>query len=234
MRSEEKKGEERNILLRHTLIILGISLPAIVLIIFFLDLPAAVFFNRTEMERVYYYSREITNIGYSIHYFAIALAGIVFSKLIYPRFQMIHLRIPATLNLQISQTSWFAVKVLILGGIPVHVIKMAIGRMRPHVSGNFNPLNFEPFNLHHHWHSFPSGHAQVLFSVATIALLIWPRAKYFFLLTAFFLALTRMTIHQHFFSDVLAGAVVGYLSTLWLHFYLWPSTKSGKESSRLS
>ena len=229
MRSEDCQAH-RYTLLRHTLIILGISLPLIGLSIFFFDLAIALFFNQPELSRVYYYSREITNIGYSIHYFAIAIFGILFSKFVYPRVQSINKRVGPALNQAILLWSWFAVKVLLLAGIPVHLIKMGIGRQRPHVSGDFNPLIFEPFNLHHHWHSFPSGHAQVLFSVATIALLIWPRHRYYFLFAAFMLALTRVTIHQHFFSDMLAGAVVGYLSTLWLHFYLWPGSKLSRIS----
>lgn len=224
------RSKDREALLRHTLIILGISLPLIGLSIFFFDLWIALFFNRPELSRIYYYSREITNIGYSIHYFAIALFGVFFSKLLYPRLQAIKKRVPAENNLAIFQWSWFAIKVLILAGIPVHLIKMSIGRQRPHVSGDFNPLNFEPFNLHHHWNSFPSGHAQVLFSVATIALLIWPRHKYYFIIAAFLLALTRVTIHQHFFSDMLAGATVGYLTTLWLYYYIFPGTKLSRPS----
>lgn len=225
MRSEDLQAQRS-----HTLIILGIFLPLIALSIFFFDLIIADFFNQPEFSRVYYYSREITNIGYSVHYFALAIFGIIFAKFVYPQIQLINKRIPATLNLAISQWSWFAVKVLLVAGIPVHLLKMAFGRQRPHASGDFNPLNFEPFNLHHHWHSFPSGHAQVLFSVATIAVLIWPRHRFYFLSIAFFLALTRVTIHQHFFSDILAGAVVGYLTTVWLHFYLRP----GAKLSRLS
>lgn len=224
------RSEDLQALLRHTLIILGFSLPLIALSIFFFDLNIAEFFNQPELSRVYYYSREITNVGYSIHYFAIAIFGIIFSKILYPRLQFIKYRVPAALNLAIFQWSWFSVKVLILAGIPVHLIKMSIGRQRPHASGDFNPLNFEPFSLHHHWNSLPSGHTQVLFSVATIALLIWPRHRYYFLGTAFLLALTRVTIHQHFFSDILAGAVVGYLTTVWLHFYLWPETKLSRLS----
>lgn len=224
------RSENHQALLRHTLIILGISLPLIGLSIFYFDLTVALFFNQAELSRVYYYSREITNIGYSIHYFALAVFGILFSKLLYPRLQLINKRVSAALNLAIFQWSWFAIKVLILSGIPIHLIKMGIGRQRPHASDDFNPLNFEPLNLHHHWNSFPSGHAQVLFSVATIALLIWPRHRYYFLCAAFLLALTRVAIHQHFFSDILAGAVVGYLTTLWLHFYLFPRTNLSRHS----
>lgn len=210
---------------RHTLLVLAVGLPLVTATIFFLDLQTAQFFNQAEFERVYFYSREVTNIGYSIHYFTLAVFGILFAKIVYPRSQVLQKKISAAANLAIFQWSWFSFKVLLLAGIPVHLIKMAIGRKRPHISGDFNPFVFEPGQLHHHWHSLPSGHAQVLFSVATIALLIWPKQKYFFLALALLLSLTRVTIHQHFLSDVIAGGMIGYLTTLWLYFYLGPGKK---------
>ncbi len=216
------KVDDRSKLFKYTLSVLAFTVPLVIATLYFLDLKVALFFAKPELARVYYYSREITNIGYSIHYFGLALFGIVFSKFLYPRSSLLRLKISALNNLRLFQWSWFSVKVLLFAGIPIHLIKMAIGRQRPHVSENFDPFNFAPFNLHHHWHSLPSGHAQVLFSVATIALLIWPKPKYYFLGLAFLLSLTRVTIHQHFLSDVIAGGLVGYLSTLWLYHYLKP------------
>lgn len=190
--------------------------------IFFLDLPVANYFGQQELGKVYYYSREITNIGYSIHYFIIALMGIVFSKWIYPNVDFFRKKINEEQNREIKKWSFFSVKALLLVGILVNVMKFIVGRKRPHVSENFYPLNFDSFNLDSHWHSLPSGHAQVLFTVATIAILIWPKKKYLFLILAIFLTFTRVTIHQHFLSDIITGATIGYLATLWLH-YLWPS-----------
>lgn len=221
MRTVEQKS-----LIQHSLRVFGISLLGITAGFFSLDLMIARYFNQSELQNVYYYSREVTNVGYSIHYFAMAIAGIIFSKWIYPRFSFFRRKITSLAALKISQWSWFAVKVLILAGIPLHILKMLIGRKRPHVSQDFDPLNFDPVNLHHHWNSFPSGHAQVLFTAATVALLIWPKQKYLFLGIAFILALTRVTIHQHYFSDVVAGAAVGYLATLWLHYFLRPEKKT--------
>lgn len=200
----------------------GAALIALFLSVFFWDLPVANYFNQQELGSVYYYSREITNIGYSIHYFLIALIGIIFSKWIHPNTDFFKKNISEEQNHQIKKWSVFSFKALLLVGVLVNVMKFIVGRKRPHVSENFYPLNFDFFNLDSHWHSLPSGHAQVLFTVATIAMLIWPKKKYLFLILATLLTFTRVSIHQHFLSDVVAGATIGYLGTLWLH-YLWPS-----------
>ena len=208
-------------LINLTLLVTSTALLTILLSFFYLDLLFANFFNQDELKTVYYYSREITNIGYSIHYFAIALIGFIYSKWIYSNSLFFKKRMSALLNLQINQWSVFSFKALALGGLSVNILKMIIGRNRPHSSENFYPLNFNFFNLDSHWHSLPSGHAQVLFTVAAVALLIWPKYKHLFLVLALILTFTRVTTHQHFFSDVIAGAAVGYLGTLWLYF-LWP------------
>lgn len=187
--------------------------------IFFLDSPLATFFKKPELESIYYYSREITNIGYSIHYFFIALFGLIFSKFLFPRFSNLQNKITLKQNNKIMYWSCFLLKALLLVAIPLHILKFCIGRLRPHMSENFNNLNFDPFTLQHHWQSFPSGHSQVLFTVATTAALIWPKYRNLFLFLALFLAFTRVTIQQHFLSDVIAGALVGYLGTIWLHHY---------------
>lgn len=215
----------RQLLLQHSIQVLAASVLIIAAGFLGLDLAAAEFFNRSELQGVYYYSREVTNIGYSIHYFAIALCGLIFSKFLYPRFDFMKNKVSAFVNQQIFHWSWFSVKALVLVAIPLHLVKLIVGRKRPHVSENFNPLNFDVFNFHHHWNSFPSGHAQVLFTVATIALLIWPKYRFLFLSTAFIFALTRVSIHQHYFSDVVAGATLGYIGTLWLYYYFPPVNK---------
>lgn len=214
--------ENRKWLVHHSLGVGGTALIVIFISVLYLDQPIAVFFARPELEKVYYYSREMTNIGYSIHYFMLAFVGIVFSKWIYPKTVYFKTKIDTQQNMQIKKWSFFTVKSLVIIGVPLQIVKLIIGRNRPHASENFYPLNFDAFNRNSHWHSMPSGHAQVLFTVATIALLIWPKQKYLFFTLALLFTLTRVSIHQHFFSDITAGAVIGYLGTLWL-CHLWPS-----------
>lgn len=207
----------RSQLIRYSLIMCCLSAGAIAISILYLDLPVANFFQQAELSTVYTYSREITNIGYSIHYFTLALLGLIFSKFLYPKVSYFKQKINSEQNSQILKWSVLTLKCLLIIGIILNILKALIGRLRPHASDNFYNLNFNALTTESHWHSFPSGHAQVLFTVATLAYLIWPRYKFLFLISAIVFAFTRVTIHQHFLSDILAGALMGHLGTLWLY-----------------
>jgi membrane-associated phospholipid phosphatase len=232
LESSVLQPHNRKWLIRHTLIVSLASFVAILIGFFWLDLVIALYFKQPELDFVYHYSREVTNIGYSIHYFIAALSGLVFAKYIYPNTLYFKNRITENANKKIFDWSLFLIKSLVFVGLLLQIIKIIFGRQRPHLDPNLYNLNFTPFTFHHHWHSFPSGHAQVVFTVAAVLLLIWPRQKFLFLGVAVFFAFTRVVIHQHFLSDIIGGACIGYLGTLWL-LNLWPSrlntTKNDEE-----
>lgn len=213
--------QNRSLLVRHSLILALLALTGVFAGIHRLDVLIADFFARPELQKVYYYSREVTNIGDSVHYFVLALLVLIFSKLLYPRIGFLQRSVSRTKTQLAAGWSIFLLKALIGCGLVLHILKFCIGRQRPHVSADFHNMNFEPFNFHHHWQSLPSGHTQVLFTVATVAMLIWPKFRFLFFTLAAVFAFTRVTIHQHFFSDVVAGALVGYLVTVWM-YHLWP------------
>jgi membrane-associated phospholipid phosphatase len=100
---------------------------------------------------------------------------------------------------------------LLVAGALVHLLKFLFGRARPHIDPSYLNLQFDPFNLHWHWHSLPSGHAQVSFVIATLLALAFPRYKLGFYLAGACLAFTRVPTHQHFLSDVILGGLIGYL-----------------------
>lgn len=208
-------------IIRYSLFLILIISSAVIVSILYLDLPVANYFKQEELSTIYYYSREITNIGYSIHYFILALLGLIFSKLLYPNVKYLNQKVSSKNIYHIYQWSLFSIKCLLFIGIILNILKALIGRQRPHASADFYNLNFDILTTESHWHSFPSGHAQVLFTVATLALLFWPKYRHLFLVIAGFLSLTRVTIHQHFLSDIIAGGFIGHLGTLWL-YYLWP------------
>ncbi|AGH95461.1 phosphatase PAP2 family protein [Pseudobdellovibrio exovorus] len=212
---------DRRKLIIHTVIILALAIVTVAIGAYQLDQFLALFFSRESMQTVYYYSREITEVGNSVHYFVISIVGILFTTLLYPRISFLRQKLSAARNEVIKYWSFFLLKALLLCGLFLHLGKFGFGRLRPHASDSFNPLSFDPLNFHHHWQSFPSGHSQVLFTAATTALLIWPRYRFVFLLIAAFFAFTRVTIHQHFFSDTVGGAAIGYLTTLWI-YHIWP------------
>lgn len=61
--------------------------------------------------------------------------------------------------------------------------------------------------------SFPSAHATLAFSMATICSLFFPSILPYMLGAAFVVALGRVAAGLHFFSDIVVGALVGFSVT---------------------
>jgi len=202
-----------------TLILGGFSLALSLAGFFWLDQSIAHFFKTPQMEGFYAFSREVTNAGYSIHYFVAAAIGFVASRYLYTKIH--YLKSNPHINKALGEWSLFVFKCLILIGIAGQIVKILVGRQRPHTTVDFQNLNFSPFSLDSHFHSFPSGHTQVMLTMATIATLIWPKWRYLWFSVGIFLGFTRVVIHQHFFSDFTGGAFLGIAGTLWIYYY-WP------------
>lgn len=205
-------------LLQHTAVVLAFGAVLIAIGYFWLDQRIGLFFQQPEQETIYYYSREITNVGYAIHYLVISVFLFILSRVLSK--QIGHLSPYHRLRLATEQWSLFAIKALLAAGTLVQIIKPLIGRRRPNVVEN-PELLFNRFTTDAHWHSFPSGHTQVLITVATVLGLIWPKARWYFFALGLILSFTRVATYQHFFSDFIGGILAGYLVTLWV-YYKWP------------
>jgi membrane-associated phospholipid phosphatase len=111
--------------------------------------------------------------------------------------------------------------VLIAAGL-AGVIKVLSGRERPsHLdqvpgqerlsfNGPARGLRQAPFQ------SFPSGHTTGSFASATCLARFYPPARVLFYGVAVATGVNRVVKHQHFLSDVVAGALIGHLTALWL------------------
>lgn len=68
----------------------------------------------------------------------------------------------------------------------------------------------------HSVHSFPSGHTATAFSIAILLTVIFRKTiyVYLFFILAIIAGFSRVYLMQHFFEDVLAGAVVGIFSAM--------------------
>ena len=85
-----------------------------------------------------------------------------------------------------------------------YLIKIIIARPRPFLEYNFSLLIDPP-----HSFSFPSGHTQQSFVVATILLFVNKKAGIVGYIIAACIGFSRMYLLVHYPSDVLIGAILG-------------------------
>jgi undecaprenyl-diphosphatase len=113
----------------------------------------------------------------------------------------------------------YAAAALSISGACNGLLKHYVGRSRPpvyFVSSNVKaaPENGRPYVVHVvgqrlHDHSFPSGHAQMAFALATLVVLIFGRRFWPVFLVAMAVAYSRVYMGVHFPLDVFAGACLG-------------------------
>jgi membrane-associated phospholipid phosphatase len=103
-----------------------------------------------------------------------------------------------------------------LPGLFVTIVKRLIGRARPYVEINDNPLTFRPFGWLPEYASMPSGHATTAAAAAIAIGALWPRSRGVMWLYALIIMFSRVVVLAHHPSDVIAGALVGAVGALWV------------------
>jgi membrane-associated phospholipid phosphatase len=111
---------------------------------------------------------------------------------------------------------------IIVSTLVTHLLKFSIGRARPFVGEG--AAKFAPFLANGgEYASFPSGHTQYAFVLATLWCLYWPKMRWVAMLWAPIVAFERLYSEKHFLSDVLAGAAIGVVTTLFIVKLLGPN-----------
>jgi membrane-associated phospholipid phosphatase len=112
----------------------------------------------------------------------------------------------------------FMIVALIAAGIVVNVLKFVSGRYRPQLLFTDSVLyGFKPLSMKLSLNSFPSGHAQAIFTAMTGLFLLYPRHVLTYGLVALLVFLSRPFLGVHYLSDVVMGAYVGIVLTVWIH-----------------
>ncbi len=101
-------------------------------------------------------------------------------------------------------------------GLITNLTKNIIGRARPTLFATEGPFSFKLFAFTPDHASFPSGHATNIFALATVIVILWPRARVLVYTVAAWVAASRVLIGVHYFTDAVAGAVIGTVFPYWV------------------
>ncbi len=110
---------------------------------------------------------------------------------------------------KLEEVSLEGIRSFLASGITVLALKSLFGRARPYM--NQGALSFHPLTLDDDYMSFPSGHAIVAFSSASVISANYkhPVVRFVSYTLATAVALSRMEKDRHWLSDVFMGAVLG-------------------------
>lgn len=104
-----------------------------------------------------------------------------------------------------------------VAGLAANLLKLCIGRTRPHAFEFETGQRLEEFVSWFPLHSggstiesFPSAHTASAFGFAALLTWAYPRGRAVFVILAFLVGFQRVATSAHFPSDILVGAAVGW------------------------
>jgi membrane-associated phospholipid phosphatase len=148
----------------------------------------------------------ITRLGVSTWY--IVASAVLFLLFHYVYKNIIH-----------TARSLFVFLSLSITGIFIDIIKWISGRYRPIELFNHGHFGFGYLGAGYELTSFPSGHAQTAFTLATALTMLFPRWGIPLFLVAGAVAVSRVILTSHYLSDVIAGAGIGILFTMAVKYF---------------
>ena len=190
-----------------------LAIIASIVSVFFLDQKICQFIaDPSRKDDLYSNFRTLTDIGLAEPYFLAGLIGLIAARFF--------LKKESRLKTKLYEFSVSLLASLIACGIVTHLFKFIIGRGRPHLTEDYSATLFEPFNYHWHFHSMPSGHSQVMFTAATVLSTQIPQLKIFWFSFAAIICFSRIATLNHFLSDTILGAFIGYSISLFTLYKL--------------
>jgi membrane-associated phospholipid phosphatase len=191
------------------LIFIGmILIPLSVFSMIFWDQPLALFLDFVFSDSLDKIANKITWLGMADVYFWIAAFGFLAAVVAQKRF---HHKISPAVSKKYRERFRLMFNSFLISGLFAVVLKFIIGRCRPYHSPVFDPTYFKPFSFNWDFQSYPSGHTQVSFTLASFLSYLNPKLSGVFFSLATVIALTRVVLDYHFLGDIFLGAYIGIL-----------------------
>lgn len=171
----------------------------------FLDIPLTKYCRELNLT-VKNVAEEVTRFGISTWYIIASAVLYLFFRYIYKNY----------LNAARSLFVFFS---LSISGIFINIIKWFAGRHRPVGFFQHGYFGFSYFGTGYELTSFPSGHAQTAFALATALTILFPRWGIPLFVAAGAVGISRIILTSHYLSDVIAGAGIGILLTIAVKYF---------------
>ena len=202
--------------LRRRLLIAGVfTAVAVAVLMTWIDVPLALFFNGYRQTWWAEFFNIITNFANGGIWYSVAVLGIGAAYLRHRK------KAPDQAAFAKELRAWlFMIVAMATSGTFVNAVKLAIGRERPRLLFRDGTTGFHPFGLDLADCGFPSGHTQSIWS-ATLALsFIYPPLRPLFFTVAVFVSASRIIIGAHYAADVAAGLYVAVFAVvLWRYWF---------------
>ena len=168
--------------------------------------------------------KELSIAGKSQWYFIIAITGAIYFHFVKK-------------NRLYRERFLFLLYANLFSGISSVLLKSLFGRARPRMLdtdgmnygfslfNDFSSNSLEQITMHYNhlahsfssYTSFPSGHTTTTFTIFTYLTLLFPKYIYLWLTLATLVAGGRVIATAHYLSDVVAGAALGIVATLYIY-----------------
>jgi undecaprenyl-diphosphatase len=148
----------------------------------------------------------ITDLGRS-HWMLFPTAAILVFAIVMRR-RHLGFRNAAGYGLMIGATGFAFVSIAGAGLVAV-LLKNILGRARPKLFDTVGHFDFQFFAFESDYVSIPSGHATSIFAFAAVIGIFWPRGRLLLYTLAAWIALSRVLIGVHYFTDAVLGAILG-------------------------
>lgn len=184
---------------------MGVALLLCVFSMFLFDQKLSDYFRFSSPQKFKDFARIITDLGKAEIYYLILglvwiLAWLFKSKI--------------ARNREVRRFCLVALGAMLFASSANTILKNVIGRMRPILPLDYDPMVFVPFELHYYFQSFPSGHTATVFCWLAILHKQNPRWAMIWAPVAILVGISRVAVQNHFLSDVIFGAYVGYFATM--------------------
>lgn len=174
--------------------------------ILFWDQPLAWYFETELDPTIHRMMGTVTEAANSAIWFGLAVFGLIVSLILARRAD--HSDRGAILKNHVR--AWtFMIASMITAAALLNILKLAIGRYRPRYLFNDGLVGFEPFGVALKMASFPSGHAQSIWSAMIALSFLTPRFTPIYVAVAVTVSTSRFVTAVHFVSDVIFA---GFLS----------------------